>query len=118
MIKRGDEMTDLTALPAPYRMNVARAIEILKDAGCTEIYLFGSLATGDIRPQSDMDIAVRGCPKKDFFQIYGKLFRELDYSVDLVDLDTPEDMSAIRNTTSVRLKFKLDKHKLEYGTPI
>lgn len=71
-----------------------RAVQILREAGCTEIYIFGSLATGDIHAQSDIDLAVRGCPKKDFFRIYGQLLRQVEYPVDLVDLDTPEDMFA------------------------
>ncbi len=87
-------MAETTELPTTYQMNLDRAVQILREAGCTEIYLFGSLATGDIHAQSDIDLAVRGCPKKDFFRVYGHLLSKLEYPVDLVDLDTPEDMFA------------------------
>jgi len=94
---------ELADLPTTYQINVEKAVQILREAGCTEIYLFGSLASGDIHAQSDVDLAVRGCPKKDFFRVYGRLFRELDYTVDLVDLDTPEDMF---------VRFLLDEEEL------
>jgi len=70
-----------------HRHDLRRAIEILKEEGCAEIYLFGSLVTGRIHGQSDIDLAVRGCPKKRFFRVFGELMMELDHPVDLVDLD-------------------------------
>ncbi|MCI0696697.1 nucleotidyltransferase domain-containing protein [candidate division KSB1 bacterium] len=74
-------------LPEIYHKDIRRAVEILKDAGCTDVYLFGSLATGNIRDGSDIDLAIRGCPKGKFFQLLGKLLLELNHSVDLVSLD-------------------------------
>jgi len=56
-------MNEKAQLPEPYQRNIHRAVEILKEAGCTDIFLFGSLATGEIRDKSDIDLAVRGCPK-------------------------------------------------------
>lgn len=70
-----------------YEENLMRAVNILKEGGCTEIYLFGSLAIGKAHQKSDMDLAVRGCPPGNFFPLLGKLLVSLDYVVDLVDLD-------------------------------
>ncbi len=64
-----------------------KAIGILKEIGCSEVHLFGSLARGEARDDSDLDLAVRGCPKNKFFRALGLLLTELDCSVDLVDLD-------------------------------
>lgn len=80
-------------LPEPYRKNVRLALEILKEAGCSDIFLFGSLAENNIREGSDIDIAVRGCPKRKFFHVLGKLLLALDYPVDLVDLDQDDPFS-------------------------
>lgn len=80
-------------LPEPYRKNIGLAVEILKGVGCSEIFLFGSLAENNIREGSDIDIAVRGCPKNKFFYVLGKLLRKLDYPVDLVDLDENDAFS-------------------------
>jgi predicted nucleotidyltransferase len=74
-------------IPKAYQKDIHRAIEILKKAGCTQVFLFGSLASGKIRERSDIDLAIRGCPKGKFFHILGKLLLELDHSVDLVSLD-------------------------------
>jgi predicted nucleotidyltransferase len=83
-------MKEPTALPEIYRKDVARATEILKGAGCTHVFLFGSLAAGKTRDKSDIDLAIRGCPKGKFFHLLGKLLRELDHPVDLVNLDKPD----------------------------
>ena len=74
-------------LPKVYQKDIQKAVEILKEEGCREVYLFGSLAEGEVREGSDIDLAIRGCPKGNFFHTLGKLMLELDHSVDLVDLD-------------------------------
>ena len=80
-------MQNNVQLPETYQKNIRRAVEILKGAGCTDIFLFGSLATGNIRGESDIDLATRGCPKGKFFHLLGRLLLDLDYPVDLVNLD-------------------------------
>jgi predicted nucleotidyltransferase len=77
-------------LPDDYKKDIFRAVEILKSGGCTDIFLFGSLSTGEHRNRSDIDIAIRGCPKEKFFHLLGMLLLELKYPVDLVDLDTQD----------------------------
>ena len=72
---------------ASYRRMLMRAIDILRDSGCTEIYVFGSIARGTPDESSDLDLAVKGCPKRSFFHVLGSLMRELGHPVDLVDLD-------------------------------
>ncbi len=81
------KMDERAQLPEAYQKNVRRAVEILKQAGCTGIFLFGSLATGNIGGESDIDLAIRGCPKGKFFHLLGRLLLDLDYPVDLVNLD-------------------------------
>jgi len=80
-------MNEQVQLPEIYQKDVRRAVEILKEAGCTDVFLFGSLATGKVKDQSDIDLAIRGCPKGKFFHLLGRLLLELDYPVDLVNLD-------------------------------
>ena len=74
-------------LPKVYQKDVHRAVEMLKEAGCTHVFLFGSLTVGKVRDGSDIDLAIRGCPKGRFFHLLGKLLLELDHPVDLVSLD-------------------------------
>lgn len=81
-------MSENNQLSETHRNNIRRAVKILKSSGCSAVYLFGSLATGEARSDSDMDLAVRGCPKGKFFHLLGQLLLELDYPVDLVNLDS------------------------------
>jgi predicted nucleotidyltransferase len=74
-------------LPDIYQKDIRRAVEILTDGGCTGVYLFGSLTMGKVREGTDIDLAIRGCPKGNFFQLLGKLMLELNHPVDLVSLD-------------------------------
>lgn len=80
-------------IPDDYKRDIARAIEILKNGGCSDIFLFGSLASGEYSNKSDIDLAVRGCPEGKFFHLLGKLLFELKYSVDLINLDRQNSFS-------------------------
>jgi predicted nucleotidyltransferase len=90
-------------LPQTSQKDLQHAVKILKDAGCSEIYLFGSHATGKSHTQSDIDLAIRGCPQGRFFRLVGQLYMELDTRVDLVDLDNENDPFVRRLTTSGEL---------------
>ena len=75
-------------------MNAAKLVQaakILKDAGCSEIYIFGSQATGRANENSDLDLGVRGLPQGSFFGIHYDLERALRMPVDLVDFDFQKD---------------------------
>ena len=74
-------------IPEDFRRDIRRATEILKEHGCTEVFVFGSLANGQTHERTDIDLAVRGCPKGKYFRILGRLVLELDNRVDLVLLD-------------------------------
>ena len=71
----------------PYRKDILKAVKILKEAGCAEVFLFGSLASQEDKDTSDIDLAVRGCPQGKFFHLLGQLLLELDHPTDLVNLD-------------------------------
>jgi predicted nucleotidyltransferase len=83
-------MIEIEGTTETFKQDIERAVRILKDEGCTEIYLFGSVATGETHVRSDIDLAVRGCPPGRFFHTLGRLMMELDHSVDLVNLDSAD----------------------------
>ena len=66
---------------------LATATNILKDAGCTSVYLFGSQARGTANESSDIDLGVRGLPPSSFFRTHLRLENALGMKVDLVDFD-------------------------------
>lgn len=81
-------------------MNQAKltiATDILKNAGCTEIYLFGSQATGRAHAASDVDLGVFGLPPSVFFKTHYQLEDALDMKVDLVDFDYEKSFYELLN---------------------
>lgn len=87
------EAAALRAVPEDIRQDIARGVAILKSGGCSEIYVFGSVAEGRVGAESDIDFAVRGCPPEQFFKLQGKLLVELSRSADLVDLDVNSEFA-------------------------
>lgn len=63
------------------------AARILLSAGATEVFVFGSLVHGEARPDSDLDIAVRGLPPEKFFRTMSEISFAISRPFDLVDLD-------------------------------
>ena len=66
---------------------VDRAASALKAAGAKEVYVFGSVSKGKIRPNSDIDMAVSGLPPELFFRAMAAAHDALGCPLDLVDLD-------------------------------
>jgi predicted nucleotidyltransferase len=81
------DQNQMVQIAPPYQKDIQKAIKILKDAGCDEVFLFGSLVSQEYRKSSDIDLAVRGCPQGKFFHLLGKLLLEMDHPADLVNLD-------------------------------
>jgi predicted nucleotidyltransferase len=52
--------------------DVENATKLLKDEGCEAVFLFGSLVTGRIHDNSDIDIGIKGYPTGKFFRLYSK----------------------------------------------
>ena len=73
----------MRATPEAIQSDIDRAVEILEAAGCSECYIFGSVADGRVQDDSDIDIAVRGLLPELFFYVYARL----TIRIELVDLD-------------------------------
>jgi len=78
-------------IPPKYRKDVETATNLLKDEGCQSVFLFGSLVTGKIRDDSDIDIGIKGLPKSKFLSLYSRLYFDFENKIDLVDFDTNSD---------------------------
>ena len=70
---------------------LSKAKNLLKNAGCTDIFLFGSQATGRAHSDSDVDLGVKGLPPRLFYRMHWQLEDALDMKVDLVDFDFQRD---------------------------
>ncbi|MDR1270750.1 MAG: nucleotidyltransferase domain-containing protein, partial [Planctomycetaceae bacterium] len=47
-------------IPSKYRKDIEIATNILKNEGCQSVFLFGSLVSGKIHEDSDIDIGIKG----------------------------------------------------------
>jgi len=74
-------------IPSKYQKDIDITANFLKSEGCQSIYLFGSLVTGKIHQNSDIDIGIKGLPPEKFIRVYAKLDNNLSNTVDLVDFD-------------------------------
>ncbi|WP_291349682.1 nucleotidyltransferase family protein [Desulfosporosinus sp.] len=83
----------LSRVPKEFQKDVSSAIEILKNAGCKEVFIFGSLITGTYREDSDIDIAIKGCSPENYFALLGQLLTTLSRPVDLINLDRDDAFS-------------------------
>ena len=66
---------------------VIAAADLLRRLGATEVFIFGSAIRGELRPDSDVDLAVIGLPAQAYFTAISKASDLLGRPVDLVDLD-------------------------------
>jgi len=78
---------NVAGIPAKYQEDIKKANAFLKDEGCEAVYLFGSMVTGKIHANSDIDIGIKGLPPEKFFKVYSKLYMNLDNEFHLVDFD-------------------------------
>jgi predicted nucleotidyltransferase len=78
-------------IPLKYRQDIETATNLLKNEGCQAIFLFGSLVTGKIHDDSDIDIGIKGLPKGKFFEVYARLYFDMENKIDLVDFDINQD---------------------------
>ena len=84
-------------IPVKYRKDIEMAANLLKNEGCEAVFLFGSLVTGKIRDDSDIDIGVKGLPKGKFLRLYSRLYFDFENKIDLVDFDNNSDFYSMLN---------------------
>ena len=63
------------------------AASLLKKAGASKVWLFGSLATGAFDLESDVDLAAQDLPRSDYFNALAELRTLLGCPVDLVRIE-------------------------------
>ena len=82
-------------IPDKYQEDIRKANFFLKNEGCRSVFLFGSLVTGKINDNSDIDIGIKGLPPDRFFSVYSKLYMNLNNEFHLVDFDYENDFFSL-----------------------
>ncbi|MGQ9826339.1 MAG: nucleotidyltransferase family protein [Chloroflexus sp.] len=73
-------------LPPDILDDVEKAKSILVHHGAQRIILYGSLARGDYRLGSDIDLCVEGIPDNEYFRTVAECLMEIDRPVSVIDL--------------------------------
>ena len=89
---------DISTIPEKYQEDIKKAVILLKNEGCKTVYLFGSMVTGKIHQDSDIDIGITGLPAKKYFRVYALLDKKLSNKIDLVDFDLYKDLYNLLNS--------------------
>jgi predicted nucleotidyltransferase len=92
-------------IPLKYQKDIENITNLLKNEGCEAIFLFGSLVTGKIRDNSDIDIGIKGLPKGKFLEVYSRLYFDMENDIDLVDFDTNSDFFSMLNSIGEVVKI-------------
>ena len=83
---------NLYKLPKKYRIDIERAASCLKEEGCTSVFLFGSLVTGEYTSSSDIDLGIMGLSPRKFIRTYSKLNNIIKNRFDLLDFDENKEL--------------------------
>ncbi len=73
---------------------VSQAAKLFIGLGASEVFVFGSAVKGQLRPSSDIDMAVSGLPARVYFSAISQASDLIGRPVDLVDLD--DDSGLVR----------------------
>ena len=73
-------------LPDNIRQDLLEASSILRNYGAQKIILYGSLARGDYRADSDIDICVEGLPDKNYFRAFAECLMKARRKISVLDL--------------------------------
>jgi predicted nucleotidyltransferase len=84
-------------IPHKYRQDIENAVKLLKNEGSKAVFLFGSLVTGKINENSDIDIGTKGLPREKFLTLYSKLYFDFNNKIDLVDFDENDEFYLLLN---------------------
>ncbi len=68
------------------------AARLLRGMGASQVFFFGSFARGELRPGSDIDLAVSGLPAMVYFSAVSRASDLFGRPVDLLDLDDDTPM--------------------------
>jgi len=82
-------------IPQKYQEDIVKASNFLRKEGCRTVFLFGSMVKGNIRENSDIDLGIKGLPPEKFFNVYSKLYMNLDNDFHLVDFDYENDFFSL-----------------------
>jgi predicted nucleotidyltransferase len=80
------QLTDET-FPNDIFQDIQVIEKILLQHEAAKIILYGSLARGDYRPNSDIDICVEGLPSKNYFRAFAECMMQTQRPMSVLDFE-------------------------------
>ena len=108
---------DSPQLPQDVLLDLQMAGAVLSRYGANQVILYGSMARGTYRPNSDIDICVQGLPAKNFFRALAECLMAARRSVSVVDFGNIHGYFRERVLAEGKVLMSLDilKQEVEFG---
>jgi predicted nucleotidyltransferase len=94
-----------------------RASIILSGYGAQQVILYGSLARGTYRPDSDIDLCVKGLPTHYFFSAVADCLMQAEHAISIIDLENVTGYFKARLLSEGKILMSLDilKQEVNFG---
>lgn len=108
---------DNAQLPQDVLLDLRMAGSVLSRYGANQVILYGSMARGTYRPNSDIDICVQGLPAQNFFRALAECLMAAHRSVSVVDFGNIHGYFRERVLAEGKVLMSLDilKQEVEFG---
>ncbi len=108
-------MESLTLEKGKFPLAIVRDIErvksILRRYGAKKIILYGSLARGDYKADSDIDICYEGIPDKYYFRVIAECLMITQRRINILDFENMEGYFKDRVLKEGRIIYELPRTK-------
>ncbi|MDB9526286.1 nucleotidyltransferase domain-containing protein [Oscillatoria sp. CS-180] len=104
-------------LPADVLLDLTMAGSVLSRYGANQVILYGSMARGTYRPDSDIDLCVEGLPSKNFFRALAECLMASHRSLSIIDFDNSHGYFRERILTEGKVLMSVDilKQEIAFG---
>ncbi len=108
---------DHASFPADVLLDLNMAGSVLSRYGANQVILYGSMARGTYRPDSDIDLCVRGLPSQNFFRALAECLMASHRSLSIVDFDNSHGYCRERILAEGKVLMSLDilKQEIAFG---
>ncbi|MEL6491671.1 MAG: nucleotidyltransferase domain-containing protein [Cyanobacteria bacterium J06621_3] len=103
--------------PADVLLDLTMAGSVLSRYGANQVILYGSMARGTYRPDSDIDLCVEGLPSKNFFRALAECLMASHRSLSIVDFDNSHGYFRERILAEGKILMSVDilKQEIAFG---
>jgi predicted nucleotidyltransferase len=99
---------DQATFPPKMLTELTRASLILSGYGAQQVILYGSLARGTYRVDSDIDLCVKGLPTRNFFPAVADCLMQAEHAISIIDLENLTGYFKTRLLNEGKILMSLD----------